>query len=152
MPEMSNEGSRATLQLLNEELSARLARQSDSGARIEAKATFIVGFASAAAQFLATRHSNVALAVLAYSFYALSFAAGVLAIAVARYDDTEPRPLLDHFASEPEPKVLAVLAATRVKMFERNAGKHRRKAVLWWVGVAALAIGLVLSVVGMGQT
>lgn len=153
MPETNNTGDhRDTLVLLNDELTARLSRQDASGARIDTKATVIMGFAAAAAQFLATQQANVVLAVLAYSFYTLSFVSGLLTLAVARYEDTGPRPMVDYYATEPEPRVLATLVATRVRMFEANARKHRRKAVLWWHSAATLAIGLTLSVIGMGQT
>jgi hypothetical protein len=44
-----------TLDLINSELAARLARQAESGAKVDTKAIFLVGFAATAVQFLASR-------------------------------------------------------------------------------------------------
>src|SRR5258708_10562218 len=59
-----------TLDLINSEISASLARQSDSGKNIDTKAVVLVGYAVAAAAFLATRHAQPVLAPLAYIAYA----------------------------------------------------------------------------------
>src|SRR5258708_37515786 len=59
-----------TLDLINSEISASLARQSDSGKNIDTKAVVLVGYAVAAAAFLATRHAQPVLAALAYIAYA----------------------------------------------------------------------------------
>jgi len=49
-------------------------------------------------------------------------------------------------------EALAHLVASRVKVFESNAGKHERKVFLWWVSVGLLAVGLVFSVAAIVQT
>src|SRR5258708_21373026 len=59
-----------TLDLINSEISASLARQSDSGKNIDTKAVVLVGYAVASAAFLATRHAQPVLAALAYIPYA----------------------------------------------------------------------------------
>src|SRR5260370_9814981 len=59
-----------TLDLINSEISASLARQSDSGKNIDTEAVVLVGYAVAAAAFLATRHAQPLLAALAYIAYA----------------------------------------------------------------------------------
>src|SRR5258708_10263967 len=58
-----------TLDLINSEISASLARQSDSGKNIDTKAVVLVGYAVAAAAFLATTHAQPVLAALAYIPY-----------------------------------------------------------------------------------
>lgn len=135
-----------SLEVITEELRARLERQNSSGSRVETKATAIAGFAAVAGQFLATRDANPILAGLAFTAYLISFGAGVWALAVIKYEDVpDPRRLVDEYASKGKAETLAGLAATRVGAFERNAKRHDRKVRWWWVSLAALAVGLVLS-------
>jgi hypothetical protein len=47
-----------TLELINTEVTASLARLSDSGTSIDTKAAILVGYAAAAASFLATRRAE----------------------------------------------------------------------------------------------
>ena len=62
------------LELVNAEVTARLARQSLGGAQIDTKAIVLVGAASA---FLATRHFQPVLAAMAFAAYAGAAAAGL---------------------------------------------------------------------------
>jgi hypothetical protein len=112
------------------------------------------GVAATAAQFLATRKNlDVLLATLAYVAYASAFLAAVAAYALTRYEDVpDPRGLVRECAHRTKAETLACLVAARVKVFERNVKRHRRKVVWWWVSVGALGLGLVLSVAAIGQT
>jgi hypothetical protein len=148
-PDIRGQGE--TLELINSELGGRLDRQDESGSKIDTKATLLVGFAATAAQFLATRRAQPLLQGIAFAGYALAFCLGVWTLAVAPYKDIEPRRLLDGHAMLSKEDVLAHLAATRVKIFEMNKRKHDRKAIRWWLGIAALTIGLVFSAVSIVQ-
>ena len=80
-----------TLELINAEVAASLARQSASGDRLDTKSVFLVGYAGVAASFLATRHFQPVLGALAFSAYAAAAAFGVLAYSVRLHKDV-PEP------------------------------------------------------------
>jgi hypothetical protein len=145
-----------TLEVINKEITDRLARQSTSMAQIDTKAALIAGVAATAAQFLAGRKDPAPAALfaaLAYSAYACAFLAAVGAYSLARYTDVpDPRALVTRLAHLPKAEVFARLAATRTDAFEANQRKHRRKAVFWWVSVVALALGLASSTIAIVQT
>lgn len=140
-----------TLELLNSELSSRLARQGTAGAQVDTKAALLAGVAAAATQFLASRDQpHFTYAFFAYSSYAASFVAAVASYALVRYRDVpEPRGLVRECMGGSKAEALARLVATRVRVYEQNAAKHRRKALLWWFSVALLTLGLVLSVIAV---
>jgi hypothetical protein len=118
-----------TLELINSEVADRLARQSDSNVRIETKATTLVGFAVAAASFLATQHPQPVLAALAYAAYAAAAGLAALAFAVGSYREVpEPRALLNGYARRSRAQTLAALAAERVgpsRRTQRSIGARR---------------------------
>ena len=133
-----------TLELINTELTDRLARQAQAGASIDTKAALLVGYVAAAAAFLATRHSQPVLTGLAFAAFAVAAGFGIWAYAVGEYQDVPaPRHLYNSYAGSPKPDALAALAARRVKAFESNAPKHKRKAERWWVSLVALMVGVV---------
>ena len=153
MPNPSVEGQSDTWELINGELTSRLARQDQSSSRIETKATLVVGFAATATQFLATQHpSNAVLASTAFVAYAASFFSGLGAIMISRYREIEPRALLDNYAARTKAEVIGRLASVRVLAYEHNAARLRRKAILWWVSLVFLAAGLTLSAVAIVHT
>ncbi|QNA75404.1 hypothetical protein C8250_029075 [Streptomyces sp. So13.3] len=141
-----------TLDLINNELAARLARQAESGSKIDTKAVLLVGFAATAAQFLASRHAQAVLAGLAFGAYAVAFGFGVSAFRVAAYKDVEPRPMFDRYGRRSKAEALVHLASARVKAFEKNADQHECRAKRWWISLAALTLGLILSVAAIVQT
>lgn len=139
-----------TLELINCELTARLARQADSISKIDTKAVLLAGYVVAAMSFLATQHAEPILAGLAYAAYALAAGLGISAYAVRSYRDVpDPRGLLNGYAGRSKAQTLAALAAERVKAFEENADRHRRKARQWWFSVAALLAGVTLMVLSI---
>jgi hypothetical protein len=139
-----------TLELINTEVTASLARLSDSGTSIDTKAAILVGYAAAAASFLATRHAEVVLAALAYAAYGLAAGFGIWAYAVRLYQDVpEPRQLFNGYHAQPRAQVLAAMAATRVEAFESNARKHARKARRWWMSILSLAVGVTLMLIAL---
>lgn len=139
-----------TLELINGEITGRLARQADSSAKIDTKAVTLAGYAVAAASFLATQHAQALLAALAYAAFAVAALLGLSAYAVGYYREVpEPRGLFAGYLQRSKAQTLAALAAERVKAFEENAVRHQRKAGRWWFGVIALLIGVILMVISI---
>jgi hypothetical protein len=134
-----------TLELINAELTDRLARQTQADAQIDTKAALLVGYVAAASSFLATRHSQPVLTWLALAAFAAAAGFGIAALAVsARHDAPAPRPFYNEYAQRPKAVALAALAARRVNVFESNLPRHKRKAKRWWISLVALMIGVVL--------
>jgi hypothetical protein len=143
----------STLELINSEITASLARQAGSGQRLDTKPVLLIGYAGAAASFLATRHAQPVLAAFAYAAYAASAAAGIWGYAVRLYQDVpEPRRLFAEYLIKTRAQTLAALAATRVSAFEENVPKHGRKARLWWISFGSLGIGMVLTLLAITGT
>jgi hypothetical protein len=139
-----------TLELINTEVTASLARLSDSGSSIDTKAAILVGYAGVAASFLATRHSQPVLAALAYAAFGLTVAFGIWAYAVRLYQDVpDPRQLFNDYYLQPKARVLAALAATRAEAYESNADKHASKAKRWWLCVLSLIVGIILMILAL---
>jgi hypothetical protein len=136
-----------TLELINIEVSASLAAQFDSAAKIDTKAAVLVGYAGAAASFLATRHAQPVVAALAYIAFGAAAGSGIWAYAVSFYGDVPtPRTLFTKYRTRSKAEVLAALAATRVKVVEHNAPKLDAKATRWWISLGTLAAGMILMV------
>ncbi|MFF6999878.1 hypothetical protein ACFY93_33795 [Streptomyces sp. NPDC008313] len=138
-----------TLELINSELAARLARQSESGAKVDTKAVFLVGFAATAAQFLASRNFEPFTGTAAFTAYAVAIGFGISVFNLAEYEDIKPRDVLDTYARSTKGATLGALAGTRVVMFEKNDALHQRKARRWTVTLAAVAAGSFLSTVSL---
>ncbi|WP_246144437.1 hypothetical protein [Actinacidiphila oryziradicis] len=109
-----------TLELINSELAARLARQSESGAKVDTKAFFLVGFAATAAQFLASRNFESFTGAAAFAAYAVAIGFGILVFNLAEYEDIKPRETLDTYARSTKGATLGALAGTRVGIFEKK--------------------------------
>lgn len=143
------EDKKETLELINSELAARLARQSESGAKVDTKAIFLVGFAATAAQFLASRSFEPYTGAAAFVAYAVAIAFGISVFNLAEYEDIKPREVLDTYGRSLKGATLGALAATRVGMFEKNDRLHQRKTKRWTVALAAVAAGICLSTVSL---
>lgn len=143
------EAQQPTLELLNSETASRLARQSDSLAKIDTKAVFLIGFAATAAQFLATHKHHGVLAYFAFAAYAVTLLTGVQTIRVTEHKDLELRPMLNAHVRLPKYQVLAQLAASRAAIFEENQRRHELKARYWSVSLWSLVVGLGLSTVAL---
>jgi hypothetical protein len=136
-----------TLELINNEVTATLAAQYDSAARIDTKAAILVGYAGAAASFLATRHARPVLAALAYVAFGVAVGFGISAYAVFFYENVpKPRRLFNRYLGRTKPETLAALAATRVKVIERNAHRIHQKVKRWWISLGTLTIGMVFMI------
>jgi hypothetical protein len=139
-----------TLELINNEMAARLARQSDSIGKVDTKAVVVVGFVATAAQFLAAHKPQPILAGIAFAAYAVALVAGVLAFRVAEYKDLEADRLLEDNARRTKAQALMQLAATRSGIFVENRAQLNRKGTCWTVSLCAVSVGLVLSTVALG--
>jgi hypothetical protein len=138
------------LDFINDEVTARLARQSDAGTQIDSKAFLLVGYAGAAALFLASRHFQPVLGGLAFAAFAVAAGVGIWAYAVGTYEDPpDPRSLFSKYARRPKSDAVRALAAMRVKAFESNVPKHQRKALRWRVSLAVLMLGALLMVASL---
>lgn len=134
-----------TLELINAEITASIARQANSGRNLDTKAVLLIGYAGAAASFLATRHAQSVLAAFAYAAYAAAVTAGIWAAAVRVYQDVpEPRRLFTEYLARSRAETLAALAASRVDAFESNTRKQARKASGWWISLGCLSVGMTL--------
>jgi hypothetical protein len=134
-----------TLALINDDIAGRLDRQAASLDKIDNKAVVVVGYALAAASFLATRNSQPVLAGLAFGAFAVAAVFGVLALAVWNYQDTEPVALVQ-YVSVNRGQALAAMIANRTQIFAANSRRQRVKARQWWISISVLLLGTALMV------
>ena len=74
-------------------------------------------------------------------------ASGIWAYAISFYGDVPtPRTLFTNYRARSKAEVLAALAATRVKVIERNTPKLDPKVTRWWISLGALAVGMTLMI------
>lgn len=141
------ERQRDTLDLINTEITSSLASLYDTSARIDTKAVILVGYAGAAATFLATWHSNVnlILAILAYIAYSAAAACGVGVFAVSQFKIVpNPQELFEGYSRKSKAQTLFNLAATKGDAFKTNVSRNAMKARLWWASLLALTCGVPL--------
>ncbi|MFF4031743.1 hypothetical protein ACFYZ2_18690 [Streptomyces sviceus] len=138
-----------TLELINSELASRMARQSESGAKVDTKSVFLVGFAATATQFLASRSFEPFSGTAAFAAYAVAIGFGISIVNLSEYEDISPREVLDTHGRSTKGAALVALAATRVGMFEKNARLHTRKTRRWTISLTMLVIGVCLSTVSI---
>jgi len=140
-----------TLELMNNEISGRLSRQSAALSQIDTKAAILGGLAVAGTQFLASKTpDSTALQVWAFVLFGIAFVTAVLTYSLARFIDVPyPDKLIDDYVFKTKTEILSALITTRADAFEKNAGTGRRKVTFWWVSVGALALAILLSVLAM---
>ena len=133
-----------TLELINTELTGRLARQAEARAQIDTKAVVLVGYVAAASSFLAIRHSQPVLTWLALAAFAIAAGFGVAVFAVRKYKEVPiPQSFFDKYSPRPKSAALTALATARVYAFEQNEPKNKHK--VWWrMSLVTLMIGVAL--------
>ena len=130
--------------LINETNRDRLLVQRDAIERIETKGTILMGFALVALQFVFTLDHFDLWLYAALGAYLVALGAGVVVIVPYRHDyPPDPVAMFDLYASRSVEDALEALAATRAAAFGFNVPRARKKAVAWWVSLAAL-IGAIL--------
>jgi len=135
------------LELLNSEFAERLKRQSDSGARVDAKAGVLGGFAVTAMTFQARQTvAHPVLGWLSVGAFGLAFLSAVGSLILVAYQDTAPDKMVGEYVMLDRPAALARLVQLRLRIFERNAVLHSWKVRAWVVSLAFLVAGFALTV------
>jgi hypothetical protein len=139
-----------TLDLINNEMAASLDRQRDSLSKVDTKAVILVGYAGTASAFLATHHVQHDLAILAYAGFGLAVVFGISAYRLRSYLYVpNPRILFNNYWNQPKADVLAMIAASRVEVFESLARHQERKGTLWWFSLASLTVGMIFMILAL---
>src|ERR1700735_3700036 len=150
MPHKGLDDQCETLEVISDEIRRRLERQSDGMSKIDTKAVILVGYAAALSSFLVTRHAELVLAIFAYLAFGGAAIAGISVFAVGGFRDSPaPRTLFEKYLMRPKSDVLAAISATRVAVFEKNVARHRRKAQVWRLSLAALLAGVLLMLLSI---
>jgi dipeptide/tripeptide permease len=135
------------LRLIHDEIAARTGRLADSGARLDAKATTLLGFVLAAATFLAAHTGPF---WWKFATFAAMAVAGALAMAAMtprkHHDAPEPEQFWQFTRKRKEPATLALLIAAKIKVFNTNHKIHEGKAALWRWSLVALTLAVLLTV------
>ena len=145
-----NEVNEQRLVMLNDELSARLVRQTQASDRTDTKVTVIVGFALAIGQFLATRTLFIGLAIPAVIFLAASVGAGVWCLKPRPFIDVpEAQPFVDKYKRLDRQATLGGLIGSRVDAFNKNESQRLTKLTWWRYSLLALVLGAAMSAVSI---
>lgn len=136
-----------SLELLNAEFAERLKRQSDSGARVDAKAGVLGGFSVTAMTFQARQTvAHPVLGWMSVGAFGLAFLSAVGSLMLVAYKDTSPKAMIGEYVMLDRPTALARLVQLRLGIFEHNAVLHDRKVKAWVVSLVFLVVGFALTV------
>jgi uncharacterized membrane protein YccC len=135
-----------TLDQINAEIAAAHDRLDYALASADAKTLVVVGYALAAAAFLATQHPELVLAVLAYVVLAVAIGFGILAYRIRDLREIEPRAVFNAYYKQDKATLLRAIAATRARQYEHNKNQLNAKVTLWWRSLAMLLLGTVLMI------
>lgn len=143
----------AVARLLNDEMTARFLRQSDSLNRIDTKGTALLGFALTIATFAATTTVATPWLLAVLASLACAAGAGIQTIRVRTYRDAPEPAKIKLLIPRTENAALAALIKAKQEAFDANAVVLATKAK-WWrrsltglvAGVALLAIALLVDV------
>lgn len=138
------------LRLIHDEISARSNRLDANGARLDSKATTLLGFVLAAATFLAAHDSPIGWKVAAFAAMSIAGGLGIAAMRPRKHQDApEPGPLWNHMKARQESVTLALLIAAKVEAFEKNQKIHELKATQWRRSLVALTLAVTLTVTAL---
>lgn len=136
-----------TLRLLNEEVSARAGRLDANTARLDTKATTLLGFILAACTFLATQPISGWWKVPAYAAFIASATLGFQSMRPRTFKDApQPDSLLQFLTQRPETDALTLILKAKVQAFKDNQATHQRKANSWRGCLAAYSLAVVLMI------
>lgn len=136
-----------TLRLLNEEVSARAGRLDASTARLDTKATTLLGFILAACTFLTTQPIGGWWKVPAYAAFVAAAMLGFQSMRPRKFKDApEPDAVLQFLAQRPETVALTLILEAKVRAFKDNQATHERKANSWRRCLAAFSLAVVFMI------
>jgi hypothetical protein len=142
-----------TLRLIHQEIKERSGRLDANSARLDTKATSLLGFVSAISLFLAAQKADGWSKLIAFAALGAAGWLGFQAMRVRTFADApEPRALKTHVQARSEAAALALLTEAQIRVYETNRVIHERKAAHWrWsLGLLALAVGLTIIALVFG--
>jgi len=142
-----------TLRLLNDEVSARAARLDANTARLDTKATTMLGFILAACTFLATQPIGGWWKVPVYGVFVAAATLGFQSMRPRKFKDApQPDAVLQFLAQRPETVALTLILEAKAQAFKENQMTHERKANSWrWcLATFTLAVVFMVSVLILG--
>jgi hypothetical protein len=147
MPEPALTPTPETLRLLNEEVSARVGRLDTNTARLDIKATTLLGFIWAACTFLATQPIGGWWKVPAYAAFVAAATLGFQSMRPRTFKDApEPDAVLQFLVQRPETNALNLILNAKVRAFKDNQATHERKANNWRRCLAAFSLAVVFMI------
>jgi len=138
--------------LLNDELRLRLEVQRAAFAKLEGRATILLGSATAALLFVAKEEvaSNWLLLGLAAFAISIGFSL-VIAVLPSEFEELKPRSLIVGLWLRSEHNAAAELANNRLGVFERNVGRQQRFVWFVRISVAFALAGAAFSTLHLTQ-
>lgn len=140
----------ATLRLIHEEIAARASRLDASTARLDTKATTLLGFVLASVTFLASQETGGWWKVPPFLVFTVAAYFGIQSMRPREFKDApEPEPLVKYLSDRKEAAALALLTAAKVQAFNENRETHKGKARSWRRSLLALTVAVALVVVAL---
>jgi hypothetical protein len=143
-----------SLELINDEISARMGRQITSVDRIDTKVTVLLGFLLTAGTWAATlRDKNLLLALVSAAAAAGALVTGFLCLRPYNFQDAPVPTRLIELRYETRYELLGKLVAAKAFAFERNETARIKKTRLWKASLTFLivAAGLMVASIGIGR-
>jgi hypothetical protein len=138
-----------TFELINAEMAGSHDRQSDALDKVDGKVVVLIGYVVGAGAFLATRHAQPVLEVLAYVAFIVALGFGVAAWRVRGHEDIDPATLFMKYAPLSKAQTLVALAIRRKEHWQFNERLLAQKANYWTVCVSALLAGAALMIIAI---
>lgn len=139
----------AVYELMNDEVSERMAHLRSAAERIETKASFLAGFTVTASAILLDSGQQLGVTrVGALVLFALAFASAVGALAVWRWEDPpHPDGIIKEYSKARRVDALAGIVGTKATAYARNKKRINYKAWAWYGAAIFLGLGLTLLLV-----
>ncbi len=140
----------ATLRLIHDEIVARASRLDASTARLDTKATMLLGFVLASATFLASQQTGYWWKVPPFLLFTVAAYFGLQSMRPREFKDApEPEPLVKYVTDRKEEAALVLLIAAKVQAFNKNRATHEGKARSWRKSLLALTVAVALVAVAL---
>lgn len=140
--------------LINDEITARLGRQSQAASSLDTKATLLVGFSVTAIPLLLGSDLNWWFGVPALIAFGAALVFGLLVVRPRKFEDPPNPSGVAGDYREPVRKILGTLITMRVDAFEKNKAINDDKNCKWESALVALLVAALLSVpaIAVGRT